>query len=268
MVHQVNDRGWIRAFYDSAAGWWGESWYDGENLPERLARVERFVGAPPKNLLELGAGTGETAAFLAAAGYRITALDLSEKNYTLLCRISEEYPAVTAVQGDFFSASIPGKFDAVCLFETFGMGTDAEQRGLLRRIAREWLGPGGVVIMDVYHPFGPIRKAGFSQHLDRLNNVPGSVAMTERSYFDGVLARWIDQWEPVDDPEAARWQSIRCYTPADLLLLLEGTGLKMKEAEFCGEAFDPQPAQVSTISPMQDIEKSYAYSVVLCALGE
>ncbi len=152
MVHAAGERNWVKAFYDSAAEWWGESWYDGENLPYRLDRVEHFVGPAPKNLLELGAGTGETAAFLAAAGYRVTALDISEKNYVLLCTIARKYPGVTAILGDYFTASIPGKFDGVCLVENFGMGADLEQRGLLRRIAAEWLVPGGVVIMDVYHP--------------------------------------------------------------------------------------------------------------------
>ncbi len=45
--------------------------------------------------------------------------------------------------------------------------------------------------------------------------------MTERSFYDTVLGRWIDEWEPVGDIAKTRRQSIRCYTPADLLLLLE-----------------------------------------------
>ncbi len=208
-------------------------------------------------------GTGDTAVYLAAAGYQVTALDISEKNYALLCRIAEKFSGVTAILGDYFTASIPGKFDGVCLFENFGMGADLEQRGLLRRIAAEWLVPGGVVIMDVYHPFGVIRQVGFSHHLDRLEHVPGSVAMTERYAYDAVLARWIDEWEPVENPAGTRRQSVRCYTPADLLLLLEGTGLKITHAEFCEEAFDPQPTQVSTSSPIHNFEKNHAYTVVL-----
>lgn len=268
MVHDVGDRSWIKAFYDSAAEWWGESWYEGENLRPRLNLVERCIGKAPKNLLELGAGTGETAAFLAAAGYRVTAVDISDKNYTLLSRIEKEQPSVNAIQGDYFSAFVPGKFDAVCLFENFGMGTDAEQRKLLKRISSEWLVPGGVVLMDVYHPFGPIRNAGSSQSLDRLENVPGSVDMTERSYYDAVLGRWIDEWEPVGMAAETRRQSIRCYTPADLLLLLEGSGLSLVRAEFAGESFDPHQTRVSTVSPLQQFEKDYTYQVVLAGNAE
>ncbi len=263
MTQRVEDRTWVKEFYDSAAVWWGESWYDGENLRPRLEKVERFVGKTPKSLLELGAGTGETMAFLAAAGYRVTAVDISDRNFALLAKVAERYPGVRAIRGDFLTAEVPGQFDAVCLFETFGMGTDLEQRHLLRRIASAWLAPEGVVVMDVYHPFGPIRKAGSSQALDRLEHVAGSVAMTERTFYDAVLGRWIDEWEPVGNIAETRRQSIRCYTPADLLLLLEGTGLRIVHAEFAGQAFDPQPEQVSTTSPMHEFEKNSAYTVVL-----
>lgn len=267
MVHRVEDRSWITEFYDSAAEWWGYSWYEGENLKPRLEQVARFAGQAPKNLLELGAGTGETASFLAAAGYTVTAVDISERNYALLSKVAAQCSGVTALKGDFLTVAIPGQFDAVCLFETFGMGTDAEQRELLQRIASEWLVPGGIVIMDVYHPFGPIRKAGFSQSLDRLENVAGSVDMTERSFYDAILGRWIDEWEPVGNSAATRRQSVRCYTPADLLLLLEGTGLKIVHTEFAGRVFDPNPTQVSTVSPMHDYETNYAYLVILTDAG-
>ncbi|MDX9954278.1 MAG: class I SAM-dependent methyltransferase [Anaerolineae bacterium] len=263
MNHYIEDRTWIKEFYDAAAEWWGFSWYEGENLQPRLERVERFAGSPPKRLLELAAGTGETAAFLAAAGYAVTALDLSAKNYELMSQVAAKYPLLTALQGDYLTAAIPGTFDAVCLFESFGLGSDREQRQLLQRIAAEWLAPGGVIIMDVYHPFGPIRLAGTAQSLDRLEDVPGSVDMTERSYYDAVLGRWIDEWEPVENIAAARRQSIRCYTPADLLLLLEGTGFEISHAEFAGQAFDPAPAQVSVAELLQDFQTDYTYTVIL-----
>lgn len=263
MKQVLNDRGWVKAFYDSAADWWGESWYEGENLKPRLDMVERLIGKAPKNLLELGAGTGETAGYLAAAGYHLTAVDLSTKNFELLTAVSQKYPNVSPVQGDFLTVPLSGQFDAVCLFETFGMGSDADQRRLLNRITTEWLAPGGVVLMDVYHPFGPIKCAGDEQSLDRLEEVPGSVDMTERSYYDPVLGRWIDEWEPVQNKQALRRQSVRCYTPADLMLLLEATPFKVSHAEFCGQAFDAQTGSISHESPILDYEKNYAYTVLL-----
>lgn len=263
MEYDLNDQSWVSAFYDSAAEWWGESWYEGENLEPRLDLVKRLAGKPPKNLLELGAGTGETAAYLAAAGYSITAVDLSENNYAFIKRAAEIFPTVTAVLGDFLTMESPGKFDAVCMFESFGLGTDSDQRRLLKRIASEWLNPEAVAILDVYLPYGPIKLSGTSQSLDRLEGIPGSVVMTERSFFDPVLGRWIDEWEPVGNLAATRRQSIRCYTPADLFLLLEGTGLEIIHAEFAGQKFDPRPASPSDNSPLLDYQKNYAFTVVL-----
>lgn len=101
-----------------------------------MLAVERFAGPAPKDLMELRAGTGETVTFLSAAGYWMTALHISEMKYTLLSRIAEKYLGATAIQGDYFTASIPEKFDAVCMFENFGMGTGQEQRSLLRRMEK------------------------------------------------------------------------------------------------------------------------------------
>jgi len=37
--------------------------------------------------------------------------------------------------------------------------------------------------------------------------------------------------------------------------------------EFAGRVFDPNPTQVSTVSPMHDYETNYAYLVILTAAG-
>lgn len=55
-------------------------------------------------------------------------------------------------------------------------------------------------------------------------------------------------------------QTIRCYTPADLLLLLEGTGLSLKEIEVKGEPVDWNSGGIVTDGPLM---KAYAYQVML-----
>ncbi|MBU0491173.1 MAG: hypothetical protein KKA73_14120 [Chloroflexi bacterium] len=74
--------------------------------------------------------------------------------------------------------------------------------------------------------------------LSPLHGVPGSVEMVERCHFDPVQCRWIDEWQPTSAPDQALAQPVRCYTPADLLLLLEGTGLALARIEVDGEAMD------------------------------
>jgi hypothetical protein len=100
--------------------------------------------------------------------------------------------------------------------------------------------------MDVYNPCRPCRDAGFEERLDPLPGVPGSVEMIERTHFDPVHSRWIDEWVPVAEPHKALAQAIRCYSPADLLLLLEGTGLALKHIEVEGEALDWESGAILT----------------------
>ena len=92
--------------------------------------------------------------------------------------------------------------------------------------------------MDVYNPAGPARDAGKVWRLPPLLGVPGSVEMFEHCHYDPVQGRWIDEWQPTASPENALAQILRCYTPADLLLLLEGTGLRLKYIEISGQAID------------------------------
>jgi hypothetical protein len=151
------------------------------------------------------------------------------------------------------------------MFETFGMGSDQDQRKLLQRIRKNWLQDRGVLILDVYHPFGPIRAAGQKRILDRLVNVPGSLDMTEFSYYDGIKNRWVDIWEPVGDKESAKIQSIRCYSPTDLFLLLEGTGLTVQKILYKGQEIGFENDEIRAENAFEDFGRSFYYTVLLKA---
>lgn len=222
------NRKWVLDFYGSAVGWWGESWYDGSNLEERAIFLAKYI---PQNseILELGAGTGETARYLAKQGYKITAIDIAPENFDIIQKIAKYEPSIQPILGDFLKINLNKHFDAVVLFEAFGMGSDKDQRTLLERISREWLKPEGVLIMDVYHPYGPIRVAGQRMKLDALEDVPTSVAMTQYQDYDPMNNRWVNTWEPVDHPENVKSQSIRCYAPSDLMMLMNGLDLNLKD---------------------------------------
>ncbi|MBN2383340.1 hypothetical protein JXQ70_10690 [bacterium] len=99
-------------------------------------------------------------------------------------------------------------------------------------------------------------------HLERLDHVPGSVAMTEYCYYDGLKSRWIDIWEPVQDKSRARVQSIRCYTPADLFLLLEGTGLKTHAILYQGKLIDFEHTEIRPDLLYSDTNGSYTYTAM------
>lgn len=263
MGHSTHDRTWITSFFDSALDWWGESWYDGDNLQERLELVQLLCGKEKKHILELGAGTGETAFFLNKHDYPVTAVDLSKKNTDHIANVAQHLKNLVVINGDFLEIQLEQKFDIVCLFECFGYGSDNDQRRLLQRIANEWLTDNGCAIIDVYHPYGPIKNAGRVQKLDRLPDVAGSVDMTVYEEYDSLHGRWINTWVPVENPENARTQSIRCYTPSDLLLLLETTGLAVENIVSNTTAVEWDTSEVRSELPFSDFENTFSYTVKL-----
>lgn len=263
MKHDASKVDWIKSFYDAAADWWGTSWYNGENLQGRLRMIQQYGSQDDKRILELGAGPGETAAYLCDQGYAVTAVDISKRNIELLHEIKQKRPSLQVVEGDFLKVRIDERFPTICMFEAFGMGSDQNQRRLLKRIKKYWLQEDGVLILDVYHPLGSIRAAGTKRILDRLENVPGSVAMTEYSYYDGIKNRWIDIWEPINNTESTRIQSIRCYTPADLYLLIDGTGFTVQKLLYKGQEIDFENDEITSDNSFQDCEKISYYTAIL-----
>ncbi len=263
MNHRVGDFEWIKSFYDAAANWWGESWYEGENLENRLDIVRKYASKKEKRILELAAGTGETAAYFCDHGYTVVAVDISHLNFELMSIFQKNQPNLQVVEGDFLKVDIKERFPTVCMFESFGFGSDQEQQQLLKRISENWLTPNGVLILDVYHPVGPILSAGKKQELDKLENVAGSVDMTEYSHYDPIKSRWIDIWEPKNNKEDKRIQSIRCYTPADFILLAKDCGLSIEKMIFCGKEIDHENPEVTLENVFAINNGSYSYTVIL-----
>jgi SAM-dependent methyltransferase len=243
--------GWVKVFYDQASIWWGPDPQPSGVHPARVQTVQRLCGTAPRRILELGAGTGASAAALADAGYDVVGVDLSERTaYAAGLAARARAGSLSVVREDFYTVQLAGRFDIICCWETFGLGADADQRRLLRRMADDWLAPRGSVLMDVYSPFRPAHDAGTEEQLPPLPGVPGSVDMIERCHFDPVHCRWTDEWIPVAEPDKALAQTIRCYSPADLLLLLDGTGLSLRRIEIDGQVLDMAGQAITPSGPL------------------
>jgi len=202
---------WVKDFYTQAGIWWGRDPQASGTHADRVAAVERLTGPGPKRILDLGCGPGLSAAAMADAGHAITGVELNPTDaaYTRELLKTPRTGALTFLEADFFTVTLPGPFDVVACWQVFGIGPDFDQRRLLRRISGEWLAPGGKVLLDVYHPAGPMRDNGREWHLKPLKGVPGSVEMIERCQYDPVQSRWIDEWTPVEHPEKAMAQTLR-----------------------------------------------------------
>lgn len=229
ICHGVSDvkswTSWVETFYTKQ-----DEWAHVYNAPvgdfhrEQARTIRRLGGAHIRRVLELGAGGGQTACAAADAGYEVVAVELVSRAVDHARRLSTDRHQgnLTIIQADFYQVEIDGRFDAVCYWgASFGIGTDAEQRFLLKRIA-DWLVPAGCALIDVLTPWYWANAAE--------QGMAFGDAM-RRYEFDPHTCRMLDRWWLVNDPEHSVSQSLRCYSPADLRLLIEGTGLRLELVE-------------------------------------
>ena len=170
----------------------------------QVAAVERLAGPGSKRILELGVGAGYRASPLADNGH-----------------------SVVSVAGDFSRIDLPGPFDVIGYLGGFGAGSDDEQRFLLRQIGR-WVGPETCALIEVMIPWYWARK-------------DPRISEQGRSWtFDADACRVEVRMAPLWDDGAGVTLSLRCYSPADLRLLLGGTGLALDAVEpYASEGYEP-----------------------------
>jgi len=248
------DSTWISDFYDQAHLWWGDDPQEPGVHLARVQMVEHLVGPGPLRILELGAGGGNTSAALADAGHDVTAVELSPNRAGLAKKLAAlpHVGRMTVHQADFLTFQLEDRFDLVCCWETFGVGSDPDQRRLLRRISQEWLKPSGCALLEIYNPYKPAAETGKEVRLDPLPGVSGSVEMIEKTHFDPLHNRWTDEWVPVEHPEQALAQTIRCYSLPEFQLLLEGSGLQMDHLEVDGSPLDFGSNRINPGGPLMD----------------
>ena len=223
---------WAKDFYSKQYEWlerparWAE--FSPSAPPgrarRRAAAVERLAGPGTKRVLELGAGSGIVAGAIALLGHTVVAVDIVDAAVANARRVAAQVPngELIVVQGDFYEIELTDRFDVVCYFDGFGTGSDADQRRLLHRIVG-WLKPEGCALIDIYSPWYFANKHGEAY---REGNAMG------RSDFDPDGCRLLQSIWPVGEDESqAVTQSLRCYSPADLRLLLEGTRLALHTIE-------------------------------------
>jgi len=138
----------VCAGYDRAYGRYAE--WAGRDTTRRqhyLMRAARMGLLKPGDALDLGCGTGRhVTSALAAAGFRVTGLDVSARSLDVARR---ELPAVRFLEGDMATASFPARsFDLVTAFYSIIHLPREEHGELLRRVAY-WLRPGGGLIASL-----------------------------------------------------------------------------------------------------------------------
>jgi SAM-dependent methyltransferase/3-polyprenyl-4-hydroxybenzoate decarboxylase len=78
-----------------------------------LAAALAAHAPPPRTLLDLGCGLGQTARHAAAAGHRVVATDLSEVALALARARSSEYRDIVWLRDDACASALTGPFDVI-----------------------------------------------------------------------------------------------------------------------------------------------------------
>ncbi|ALG14872.1 methyltransferase type 11 [Kibdelosporangium phytohabitans] len=233
---------WVREFYSKTGSWWARADARVTDRDHRRVRLLREHGVESGDVLELGSGYGATAVATAKAGYFVTAVEISDRAHQAGELAGDVAPgSLTVHNADFYEIALPGKFDVVCYWNGFGIGSDADQRRLLVRVAEEWLRPGGVALIDVFNPFVWASWDGDEEHLTPDPAAGYDHDLREVTRFDPVTCTATDTWWETSNPAEPISQTLRCYTPADLSLLLTGTGLTLTSIVVGDQAFSPSP---------------------------
>jgi SAM-dependent methyltransferase len=189
---------------------------------ERAARVP--VGA---RILDAGCGLGAQTVELAARGYHMVGLDISQ---TMVSRAYDEAEDrglhIDFVRGDMRDITFDEPFDALlCWGTTFGYFTEAENEKTIRQFHRA-LKPNGTLLLDVVNRDFLIG----SQPNQVWFEVDGAVCMEETDFdYESSRLRVKRRVASHSGQQNDRFYSIRLYALHEIRALLERNGFRIDE---------------------------------------
>lgn len=171
MIESMNNIEPDGALFDRFARFYDDDYRHYDDDIETIVSLAAECGDP---ILELGCGTGRVLAPLAAAGYRVTGVDISP---ALLARAAEKLHAqgavanATLVEADLRKLDLPTEKFAfvICTSNTLMHFTTVEDQITVLRTAARHLRPGGRLLIDLFNP-----------DLPRLFAVEGMMELADR----------------------------------------------------------------------------------------
>ncbi len=177
--------------------------------------------APGAHVLDAPCGEGRIALTLAARGYQVTGVDITEPLLDDARRQAATRGLdVTWERRDMRDLPWEGAFDAVlCFWGSFGYFDDAGNIEHVQAVARA-LKPGGRFVIDTH-----VAESLFRVFTSRGWNPVGDILLLEERRYDHVRSRTEVEWTFVREGVIQRQSSsIRVYTYNELCRLLESAG--------------------------------------------
>ena len=221
------DPRWYETFFEDD---WLELAVD-HDVPQTRAEVDfliqRLELEPGARILDLACGHGRHAVELAAMGFRVTGLDISEPSLAIAReRAAQRGAELDLVRLDMSELRADSEFAAICnLSSAFGyLPREADDLDVLRRVARA-LSPGGQFLIDTMNGEWLVRNFERRARRELAN---GTVVTEERNY-DPATRRSSARWTLVrrDGSRSELRHSMRIYTCPELCGMFAEAGLRV-----------------------------------------
>ena len=219
------DPRWYETFF-------GKDWlelaaeHDVELTRSEVNFLERRLGLEPgARILDLACGQGRHAIELAARGFRVTGLDISEPSLEVArTRAAERGLQVEFERLDMRDLAADSRFDAVCNFSSsFGyLPREEDDLAVLLRVARA-LRPGGHFLIETIN--AQWLERNFQPRARR--KLRTGMVLTEERRYDQSTGRSSATWSLVrkDGSRAELQHSMRIYTGPELCGMFGQVGL-------------------------------------------
>lgn len=211
---------------------------DGE-APQDARFYLDLIGKPPKNILDIGCGTGRVAIPLAKAGHHVTGIDVSAAMLNIAKRKIAELPAdiqsrIKLVNTDWHDYNLNETFDAaVCPFTSFQRNLTIQEQDTWLQCVHKHLKPGiGKVIIDLFFPrLSRLADREELRHSNREFVIDGKQWIEHETVTRYPATQTFDvclDYEPVDktQPRIEHKFSLTWFMPREVERMLAANGFE------------------------------------------
>lgn len=224
---------WTEDFF---GGLWQEAqlqmWTEEDNRAA-ADKIERVLELRPGcTVLDVPCGDGRISLELAARGYEVTGVDITDRFLAEGRRKADERGVSIRLEpGDMRDLAFTAEFDAVINFGgSFGYFDEVDNAKVVAGMSRA-LKPGGRFLIDT-----PTPETIFPRFRERLWREAGDLLVLTRNRYDHETGRIDGDWTIVapDGRRESRHSSIRLYTLRDLAAILHDAGFERIESFDAG----------------------------------